>query len=352
MKKILSILMAFMFILGLGTTVLADVDPGTLTDVDPGTLTDVSKVVMTKNYPFSNSPTTAFDFQINRFAVSGLETGSVLDDTNIPLPTFSNNTQSATLTFLPTPYTASQTLDINLPTYTEIGIYTYKITEINKTTPWVTYDSENMYLKVTVLRNTDGTFKRIAAVRFGTDNTANTAPKSGTFDNVCNTGELDVSKVVTGNFGDKNKLFTVTVTFTAPTGFPVNSVISYQFNGAGTIYKVPASLIATIQVKDGDTVKFTNIPYGMTYTVVETDYTGDGYVAAAYVYDDEAGKVIKASVANGDMSINDTVEITNAKNINVDTGISLDSIPYILLLAGTILGLGVMVLRKRQNADF
>lgn len=343
MKKLYSILLALVFVISLGTVTMAEL-------VDPGNLTDVGSITLTKNYDYPDSPNTTFEFEIERFELSDTEVGSLLTKDTMPLLSFASDVD--TITFgSDDPFDGQKELTINLPNYTEIGIYTYEITEINKTTPWVTYDGRSMFVKVTVLRDGDG-FKRIVAVRFDPiDDTSMENGKGGEFSNIYNHGTLDVSKEVTGNFGDQNKEFEVTVTFTSPTGFPVDGQISYTLPGDAdptTLLWVNGVAEVTIPLKHLESVIFSNIPYGVKYTVSEADYTtpvGGEYDVALIEYSD-AGKIINA------VSAADRVDITNNKDINVDTGISLDSMPYILLLGFAVLGIGILFFRKRQNLNF
>ena len=66
-------------------------------------------------------------------------------------------------------------------------------------------------------------------------------------------------------------------------------------------------------------------------------------MGATYIWSDLDGKTVSA----GDT---DTVQITNNKGIPVDTGISLDNAPYLLLLALALVG-GVLLLLRRRNRE-
>ena len=46
-----------------------------------------------------------------------------------------------------------------------------------------------------------------------------------------------------------------------------------------------------------------------------------------------------------------TCTITNNKDIDVDTGVSLDSLPYILVLAAVAVIAAVLFVRKRREID-
>ncbi len=128
--------------------------------------------------------------------------------------------------------------------------------------------------------------------------------------------------------------------FTAENGEVINSTITYtggKYEQAVTV----TNNTATIQVKDGDTVTFTNVPEGVTWTVEEASYTSEGYDAA--VYSTESDTMTAGGKA--------TCTITNNKEVTVDTGISLDSLPYILLLVAVAAVVVVMIIRKRRAVE-
>ena len=117
-----------------------------------------------------------------------------------------------------------------------------------------------------------------------------------------------------------------------------NSTITYtggQYEEAVTV----ANNTATIQVKHGDTVTFANVPEGVTWTVAEADYSSEGYDAADYSTESST------MTAGGEA----TCTITNNKSVTVDTGISLDSLPYILIVAVVLSAAVVMFINKRRS---
>ena len=159
---------------------------------------------------------------------------------------------------------------------------------------------------------------------------------------------LSVKKLVTGNLGDRDKEFNVKVTFTAPTDKEVESVISYTDGTAQTIATSAwkekngsKQAEVTITLKHDETVTFTNIPYGVTYKVEETSYQDDGYTTT---YSGNENGTINA--------VTDTVTITNTKNSTVDTGIVLDSLPYVLLIAVAVVGVVIFTARKRSHREY
>lgn len=235
----------------------------------------------------------------------------------------------------------------NLPLYQKVGIYYYTIAQTAGQTAGVAYDTRVFVLKVTVIEQ-DG-LVRVAAVHAETATGEKVGEENG-FVNTYSAGSLSVTKNVTGNLGDQTKDFNVTVTFTAPASLSVNSEIKYtddgveetivpsEWNGAEGASKT-ASVV--IDLKHNETVTFTNIPYGVTYTVEEDDYTSEAmgkYDEADYTFSDTKKEIDSSS---------DTVTITNNKGTTVDTGVVLDSLPYVLLIAVAVVGVVAFTAKKR-----
>lgn len=67
----------------------------------------------------------------------------------------------------------------------------------------------------------------------------------------------------------------------------------------------------------------------------------------------EDGKVDEYTVtyagAEGIMDADKAVTVTNDKSSEVPTGITLDNMPYIILMAVALVGLGAFALRKRAQ---
>ena len=240
--------------------------------------------------------------------------------------------------------------------FPNVGIYYYTVTEAESGNAGVTTHAGVMLLKVYVIYN-DSRLEEKYVFYNGMDSTTGegtTGTKGAAIENTYSAGSLEVKKVVTGNLGDKSKLFNVTVTFTAPDGKTVAGDISYVEGGerktiAPSDWK-DGVVTKKIAVSHGDTITFTNIPYDVTYTVVEDDYTetaegAKDYDEAKYEYSDT--NPIKAID-----SANDTVTITNHKgDDNIDTGVILDNAPYILMLAVVAGGAMTLVIKKRREEE-
>lgn len=331
MRKLISLALALVMILSLSTVAFA-VEGGA-----PTNYVDSSTIELTKQYDAANPGTTS---PAETFTFSTLTCTSVTDAAegvtinNAPVPRI---TDDASFTHGAAGSTnKTDTVTITLPEYTSVGIYTYTFTETDGGTAGVTYRTDAIELVVTVIEQN-------GKVRVATVHTEASGEKSDVFTNTYSAGSLNVKKVVTGIMGDQSKYFNVNVTFSAPEGDTVREAISYI---VGTETKtIPAnwsdSKTVSITLKHDDTVTFTNIPYGVTYTVVENDYSSDGYDAATYV--NKEGTINAAST---------TATITNNKGGTVDTGISMDSVPYVLLLAVATMGLAVLFTKKRMMREF
>lgn len=335
MKKFLSILLALALVLSLGTVAFA-------TGGEP--YTDHKTVTLTKNYKLTNEDTTspAETFTFTEPVCTDVEdVAQGVDEADAPTPTiagvkFSEGAAGDSAN-------GTQTITIDLPDvseYPSVGVYTYTFEEKTGTTAGVEYSTQEIELKVYILNDENGNRIRVPSITTkGTDE-----KKLSSIENTYSAGSLAVTKEVTGNLGDKQKDFNVTVTFTVPEGKTVNSEISYTDGESKTI--APANwsnntATAVIALKDGETVTFTNIPYDVTYTVVEDNYEAEDYITE-YNFEDTAKKID---------SKKDTVTITNDKNVEgvIDTGVFMDSLPYVLLLVGACAGLVVFLARRRMT---
>ncbi|MCD8074686.1 MAG: hypothetical protein LUF27_06585 [Lachnospiraceae bacterium] len=317
-KKVLPLMMAILMVLG-GFRITASANTGT------------TSVTMTKTLTATGLEDTTFYFTVEE---AGYTNTSASVTSQPEIDDFSITVSAGSTT---------GTYNITLPTYTSVGVYTYKITETSGSIAGVTYSSAELYLVVTVTNDGSGGLVQTAVVHVGsTTGDKNTNEYTNTY----NAGTLTVSKSVTGNLGDTTKEFSVTVTFTKDSTTTINSTISYTVGT--TTYTIEPSdwtgdtCEVTITVTDGSSVTFTNIPYGVSYTVEETDYSSDGYTTTYSGTDGNSG----TGTLDSD---SETVAITNYKNDTVDTGVILDSLPYVLILAVVVLGAVYLIFRRRTT---
>jgi len=323
MKKLLSLALVLIMVLTLSVAVAA------------AEHTDMETVTISVTYNATNegttSPAEGFVFAIANTSVTDATSGVTKE--NMPTPTVDSVTYAAGEAG--NAGTMTKNVTITLPEYTSVGIYTYTITPTLGTNAGVTYWAKPIKLVVTVIEQNGKT--RVAAVHTEDEQ----EQKSDDITYTYSAGSLAVTKNVTGNLGDRSKEFNVTVTFTAPEAGVVNSTISYIVDGE-TKTIAPAAWkenTASVQIAlhHGETVTFTNIPYGVTYHVAEDSYEAEDYETS---YNKQDGTIEAAS---------DAVTITNNKENQVDTGIVLDSLPYILLIAVALVGVVAFTAKKRTT---
>lgn len=229
--------------------------------------------------------------------------------------------------------------DIDLSNFAgaAVGRYEYQVSEYVGNTAGMTY-SERVGTLI-VDKESDGTLKSYLII--GT--VGKPDEKFGNFTNTFKAWDLDVTKKVTGNLGDKTKEFTLTVTLKAPVDKTVKAdSITLLKNGVDTKTAVNfVNGVATLEltVKHNDTYKIADLPDGVTYAVEEVGVV-DGKV-------DEY--TVTYENATGTMDADKAVTVTNHKSSEVPTGITLDNMPYIILMAVALVGLGAFALRKRAQ---
>lgn len=240
----------------------------------------------------------------------------------------------------------TEKVNITIPSYDSVGVYEYKFNETDGKTLGVTYFKDTIYVQVTVAYDKDNNLKASA-----TAYTQSGKDKIYSFTNEYSAGSLSITKNVTGNMGDKKKDFDITVTFKNETDCTLSSTIGYTDEDGYTDKISPeewdgGTFSKKIDLSDGDTFEFTNIPYGVTYTVVENNYADVGYTTTY------AGTDVESGVVKGSMnSAKETVTITNNKDKNVDTGINLDSMPYLMMMGVACAGMFTFFTKKRMARE-
>ncbi|NLU36761.1 MAG: hypothetical protein GXX01_07065 [Clostridiales bacterium] len=328
MKKLVTFILVLCLVLGMGTVAFAD-------EIE---YKDHSEVVIIKNFTKNGDiPNTEFTFTIGKGR--GERDGEIIDAPDL--------TSSLIITVKGEEEKGTGTIalpKVDEDGFSGVGVYTYEITEENSNIAGVTYDGKRI-LKIYVFNNEDGE----GYIRVPVLLNADEKEKSEGFENSFNTGTLTIYKEVTGNMGDKQRKFDITVTLTAPEGRKVTAPI---YVGGGTnnphTFGEDGELEIELNLAHGEDITISNIPYGVTYEVTETlpedllDYKGP-----VIDYSDE-NKVID-ELDEGEES--DRVIVTNQKDISIETGINLDNAPYIAILAVAIGGLALFLIRRRMAVN-
>lgn len=154
---------------------------------------------------------------------------------------------------------------------------------------------------------------------------------------------VNIKKIVTGNMGDKSKAFHFKVSV-------VNRNINLPFNIGATQY----SGSADITLSDNQTTMVTKVPVGATVTITENDYSGSRYTTSYTIggSDSTIGNTAEISniqQLNEDENTAHEVTFTNNKDAIPDTGLDLNTTPYILALGIVAAGAGVLLFRRRKR---
>lgn len=322
-------------VLSISLAMGVNVMPAFAAQVQDSPYEDMSRVYLTKNYELTNegtiSPAETFEFTIERDSVT--DAGDDVTPENMPLPTIGTvdyaqgDAGSANKT---------RQIEIQLPEYDSVGVYTYIIHEVAGGSAGVTYYGDAILLRVTVIEQ-DGKL-RIAAVH--TEDPESTGEgKKDDFDNFYSAGELEVHKDVEGIMGNKDKYFEFTVQLTGEEGKTYQDSYaitggSYDANPASIEIKPGETTEATFYLKDGDTIHIENLPYGVEYKVSETPVAD--YVTTETGTEGEVDEAVEQA------------NFTNTKGGTVDAGVVLDSAPYLFTLTGAA-GVGLLLTLRRRH---
>ena len=155
---------------------------------------------------------------------------------------------------------------------------------------------------------------------------------------------LTISKTVTGKLGDTNKAFTFTITKADSTAANITNT-NIEISEADRA-KVEWKGNGQFTLKDGASITFKNLPSG-EYKVIEDSYT---HYETSYVVDSktpENGQEARVTIGTDAK----TLAFTNHCTLFPDTGVLLDTLPYIVILAVVAGGVALLMLRKRRKED-
>lgn len=159
---------------------------------------------------------------------------------------------------------------------------------------------------------------------------------------------LTISKTVTGMLGDTNKEFTFRILNAENQPVTLTSDNCQFGDGSGTL--VDSGTTGKFTLKHGDTVTIENLAPG-TYTVTEIGDDLTGYETSWKVGTDDTVHE-KSTEAPVTMSgTNMTLDFTNHCTLKPDTGVLLDTLPYIVILAVVAGGVALLMLRKHRKED-
>ena len=173
-------------------------------------------------------------------------------------------------------------------------------------------------------------------------------------------GVLNVTKTVSGKYGDKTKDFEVTVTITIPNTASSTDVAVTSTGSAITPAWSGKVGTFTSNLSDGEKISFTALPSGTTFVVSETQsdtaYKSKitGFVASVdtnYVAGDRT--VAGADAITAENMADASVSIDNQREDITDTGIIVNNLPFVLIVLLAVSGIAVyfVINRRREQED-
>ncbi len=151
------------------------------------------------------------------------------------------------------------------------------------------------------------------------------------------TYSLTVTKDLSGNGYDNNEKFTFTVSYDG-----VTKTFELGDNGKSTVTEIPVGAVVSI-TEDPKSYTLSTIDYSnntpeiVSYLITKASDIKDGSKLVGFTF----------PMPEGDVNIG----FTNSKNIPIDTGISLTTAPYVLIIVFVGAGLAVYFVKRRRRED-
>ena len=329
----------------------------------------VTEAYVSKTYNTEVGKAEKFSFTATQVKAG---TGIITTAANVTIPDISFTAEQTG--------TTKQRAKVNFPTFTEAGEYEYTVTETQTADPAVADgEHEKMIMSkaeytmdVYVTENREGNLviDNIIVKKMKDDkgddaqgtkvtdigdtdtngfNFTNTyVQEAGTGTNpttpdpdYTNYGSLNVSKTISvpeGVQADANKKFDFTATFKFPDGTDANALGGVKGNGTDITLKQDGTY--TFKLKTTEKMKFTGVPVGTKISVTESatpNYKG----SAAVVINGAAQDTVTASKYDEAITVSEkslgqkknTVDVTNTYNYVPTTGIIMNTLPYVLMIA-------------------
>ncbi|MBQ9328165.1 MAG: hypothetical protein IJ225_06480 [Solobacterium sp.] len=268
------------------------------------------------------------------------------------------------------------TVNFSGVSFTEPGIYRYKITETSVTpTQGITLDTTAKYLDVYV-KDTEAATPTLQVAGYVLHDSASTQATSGTnpsgkaigFTNLYTTYDLTLSKTVTGNAGSRDEYFDFTVTISGAqagtkytvsgnfdTSVPANAQIGTAAHTNPTEITVGTGGTITqhFYLQNGQNIKIQGLAKDTKYSINEdnTVLTNEGYSTTAtvtgtgsFIASNRTATSKPASGTDTGVQADTTVAYTNSKTQVVPTGIIETILPGALLVV--IAGAGFALIRR------
>ena len=328
----------------------------------------VTEAYVSKTYNTEVGKAEKFSFTATQVKAG---TGIITTAANVTIPDISFTAEQTG--------TTKQRAKVNFPTFTEAGEYEYTVTETQTADPAVADgEHEKMIMSkaeytmdVYVTENTEGNLviDNIIVKKMKDDkgddaqgtkvtdigdtdtngfNFTNTyVQEAGTGTNpttpdpdYTNYGSLNVSKTIDANGGtaDTAKQFDFTATFKFPAGTDAATLGGVKGNGATITIGQDGTY--SFKLKTTESMKFTGVPVGTEIAVTESG-TANYKGSAAVVINGTTQDTVTATKYGEAITVSEkflgqkknTVDVTNTYNYVPTTGIIMNTLPYVLMIA-------------------
>lgn len=255
-------------------------------------------------------------------------------------------------------YTLIKNAKVTISELKKPGIYTYKLKEINDGLSGVTYSDEEYTLRVKIINGDQNTLQTASVV---IEDKGGKKVTEIPFTNIYQKdSSLTIEKTITGENANKSKKFTFAITLK-------KSATSNATEFTGKIGEESLTFMdgqeKTFELSDGQKLIFEHLPVGTTYTVREIGIDGDEYTPSITVIENGQQIVnnkqgtekddLSSSVSGKDNILvgegDNKVTFINTYNSIPLTGIFLDSIPFILLIALAVVAFGILAAAKKSH---
>lgn len=148
---------------------------------------------------------------------------------------------------------------------------------------------------------------------------------------------LTVTKTVTGNFGDKSKAFQFSM--------QVDGGNSVELTAKGTALPRGSQSDYIFSLKDGENIVIEGMPVGKKIVLAETN--AEQYTVSF----NDTVETNRNYVNEKGLKENTTINVTNHRNVSPDTGVFVDSLPYILIIACVAGAAALFLIRRRKKRE-
>lgn len=379
LSKTLAIVMALALALSLAAVTAFAVDytaiPGTTTTFNKNLVVDSTAQIPNVEFEFeiaAGDPVTASSTTLEILAGPTTATAPTIEnaaftsgmDTTAGTPTDDTDTTKKFAT-------DEVVVDFTGVEFTKPGVYRYVITEKATTLKGVTNDADaTRYLDVFVIADPDTDELTVQSYALRTDATdisletgkyaTDPDVKSSGYTNELATVDLEFSKKITGNQGDKNKQFkfTLAITDANPGLYTVElsraDVLKDDSNVAANegVYTITVAddgtCTAYFYLADGDTVKVLDLPVGYGYTLTEDK---EDYQSTEGVDNDGTDNDYTDATSGTAVDADKKTGYTNTRNGVIPTGVIITIAPFVIgiLVFGAII---LYMVSKRRRAEY